>query len=378
MKHHLITTLSLLVASAGIATAQETNIEPETLTVEPRISDGGHVYVMDMGINGPSAIFVLNADDLSMEGNIGAGTFANMHMAADKSTLYTVSAYMRRYTYGEVEAVIHEWDPHTLTAKNEYLTNPKAAQTLSQRGVLNPSADGKYMVVQNATPATSVSIVDRADGSELAEVPTPGCWTAYPTLDGMGFTTLCGDGRVVKYSYAADGTISEPARSEQLFDSDENPLFADAHRIGDQLVYATYGGSLYLIDDTGEVPVLARSIDFGADGWGPSGYNLMSYHAPSNTLFVMMHEGQAEGTHKTPAQEIWAVNLESGTVTGRSPANNETSIAVSGSDDPVLFGIDYLGNVRRYDVSMGDSVDLTVGATLEGLAFFATNLTTDF
>lgn len=378
MKHHLITSISLLAVSAGLASAKEVNIEPETLTIEERISEGGHVYIMDMGINGPSSIFVLNSEDLSLEGNIGAGTFANMRMSADKSTLFTSSAYMSRYTYGDLEAVIHEWDPHTLRAKSEYIINPKLAQTLSQRGVVNPSADGKHLVVQNATPATSVSIVNRADGSELVEVPTPGCWTAYPTLDNAGFTTLCGDGRVVKYSYGADGSINKPARSEKVFNSDTNPLFGDAHRVGDHLVYASYTGSLYMIDDTGDVPVLARTIDFGADGWAPSGYNLMTHHAPSNTLFVMMHPGQAEGTHKTPAQEIWAVNLDSGKVVGRAAANNETSIAVSGGDTPHLFGIDYLGGVRRYDVKMGESVEMTVAATREGLAFFPTNLTTDF
>ncbi len=378
MTHHLITTLTFLAASAGLAMAQEVDIQPETLTVEPRISEGGHVYVMDLGNTGSSVVYVLNADDLSLEGSIGAGTFASMHMSADKSTLFTSSAYMRRYTYGELEAVIHEWDPHVLTAKAEYLTNPKMAQTLSQRGVLNPSADGTYMVVQNATPATSVSIIDRAGGEEIAEIPTPGCWTAYPTLEGMGFTTLCGDGRVVKYSYAADGSFGDPARSEKLFDSDSNPLFADAHRIGGHLAFVSYTGSLYLIDDSGEAPVLARQIDFGADGWGPSGYNLTSHHAPSNTLFVSMPPGQGEGTHKTPAQEIWAIDIESGEVVGRSPANNQTSITVSGGDEPVLFGVDYLGSLRRYDVSMGKTVEMTLGATREGAAAFATILSTDF
>lgn len=377
MKDQLLTSISLLAFSTGIAVAEEVNIQPETLTIEERISEGDHVYIMDLGINGPSAVFVLNAEDLSLEGNIGAGTFASMHMTADGSTLFTSSAYMSRFTYGDLEAVVHEWDPHKLSARREFVINPKMAQTLSQRGVLNPSADGKHLIVQNATPATSVSIYDMASGEELQEVPTPGCWTAYPTLQGNGFTTLCGDGRVATYSY--DGAeSSSPAHTEKLFDSDTNPLFGDAHRVGDHLAYVSYTGVFYLIDDSGETPVLARSIEFGKDGWAPSGYNLMTYHAPSNTMFVMMHPDQAEGSHKTPAQEIWAVDMESGAVKGRSPANNETSISVSSSESPQLFGIDYLGGVRRYEVTMGDSISMDVAATREGLAFFATNLTTDF
>lgn len=378
MKKYILATLSILAASGSHALAQEANIEPETLTVEPRISEGNHVFVMDMGINGPTSIYVLNADDLSMEGNIGAGTFANMLMTGDKSTLFTSSAYMRRYTRGELEAVIEEYDPATLELRREIIVSEKLAQPLSQRGVLNTTADGAYLLAQNATPATSVSIVDLAAGAQIAEVPTPGCWTAYPAAEGLAFSTLCGDGRIVKYTFEADGSFSEPASSEEFFDPFSNPLFSDAHRIKNHLAFLSYSGAIYLVDDSGETPVLDETIEFASEGWAPSGYNLMTYHEPSGTLFIMMHPDPKEGSHKTPAEEIWAIDMENGKVVGRSEAHQETSIAVSGGEAPALFGIDHLGGVRKYDVSMGEEVTLSSGAALEGLAFFATILTTDF
>lgn len=377
MKRQLVVALSLLAAAAGAAFAQE-EIAPETLTVQERIPEGDHFYVMDFGINGSSPIYVLNAEDLSLVGSIGTGTFATMTMSPDKSTLYSASTYLRRYTYGEAEAVIHAWDPQTLAAKAEFMVAPKIAQALSQRGTLNVSADGKYLLVQNATPATSITIADAVAGKELGEIPTPGCWTAYPSVEGTAFTTLCGDGTVAKYTYAADGTAGAPAKSDPIFDADKDPLYGDAMRVDGKLVYVSYGGTLYIVDDSGERPVLDRTVAFAEEGWAPGGYNLMAYSAPANTLFVLMHSNPGDGSHKTPAEEIWAIDMATDTVVGRSEAHDEASIAVSGGENPVLVGIDHLGGVHRYDVTGGDTVSLTETASREGVAAFPTIVATDF
>ncbi|SET78587.1 amine dehydrogenase large subunit [Paracoccus homiensis] len=378
MKHLLLTSFSALVASGTFVAAQEVDIEPETLTVEERISEGEHVFVMDFGINGSSPIYVLNADDLSLEGSIGTGTFAQMMMTKDHSSLYSLSAYLRRYTYGEVEAVVHEWDPVTLKARREFMVSNKYAQSLSQKGMVNITADGKFLVIQNATPATSVNIVDLAEGADLVEIPTPGCWTAYPSVEGSSFTTLCGDGTIAKYSWADDGSFDQPAKSEKIFDAEDDPLWGDAMRVGDKLVYVSYGGSLYVVDDNGEAPELSAKIDFAEEGWAPSGYNLMGYNAPTNTLFVLMHSNPSDGSHKFPAEEIWAIDMESQKVVGRSEAHGESSIAVSSGETPEVIAIDHLGGVHRYEVEMGDSVTLTEAVAAEGVAFFPTIVATDY
>lgn len=378
MKRQLLVALSALAASGTVAFAQDAAIEPETLTVQETIPEGPHLYVLDFSLNGPSSIYVLDADDLSLVGSIGAGTFATMAMSPDQSSLVSASIYMRRFTYGEVEAVIHDWDPKALAAKREFLVSDKIAQAFSQRGLVNLSADGKYLLVQNATPATSVTVADFTEGRELGEIPTPGCWTAYPTVEGTAFTTLCGDGTIAKYAYDAGGQAGEPAKSEKIFDADEDPLFGDAMRVDGKLVYVSYGGTLYIVDDSGAAPVLAQTVDFAEEGWAPGGYNLMAYNEPTKTLFVLMHSDPYDGSHKNPADEIWAIDMESMKVVGRSEAHHETNIAVSGGESPVLFGSDHTGGVHRYDVTVGDQVSLTPGASREGVALLPTILVTDF
>ncbi|WBU57344.1 amine dehydrogenase large subunit [Paracoccus sediminicola] len=379
MKQNLILAISVAVIPASQGFGQETDIEPETLTVEERISEGDHVYVMDMGLSGPSQVSVLNAEDLTLEGTIGAGTFSQLMMGPDQASVWTASVYMSRYSYGEVEAVVHEWDAATLVANREFTVSPKLAQALSQRGTINLSADGDFLVLQNATPATSVNIVDLESGTDLVEIPTPGCWTAYPTLEGNAFTTLCGDGTIAKYSYSADGSAGEGAKSEPVFDPEQDPLFGNAVRVDGNLVYVSYGGSFYVVDDSGEAPSLVKTIDFAEEGWAPSGYNLMAYHEPSDTLFVTMHENPGDGTHKTPAAEIWAVDMETETVVGRGAANGDSSITVSRGETPQLIGIDHLGGVHRYEIGMdGDEVSIETAVSLEGLAFFPTIVDTDY
>ncbi len=378
MKHHLILSLSVLAASGAQVLAQETDLQPETLAVEARISEGNHIYLMDMGISGPSSISVLNADDLSLEGNMGSGTFSQMLMTPGATSLFTGSVYMKRFTRGPIEAVVEEFDPATLNVKREIVVSEKMAQTLSQRGALNLSADGNYLIVQNATPATSVNIVDLAAGADLAEVPTPGCWTAYPAPEGLAFTTICGDGTLVKYSVSADGAVGEPAKSDKVFDADTSPIFGNAVRVDGLLTYVSYGGQLLLVDDSGAAPVLSKTVDFAADGWAPGGYNLMAYHEGSKTLFVMMHSNAADGSHKSPAEEIWAINMATDTVVGRIAAHGESNIAISGGDMPQLAGVDHLGGVHLYDVTLGDTVSATERVAREGVAFFATMIATDY
>jgi methylamine dehydrogenase heavy chain len=190
---------------------------------------------------------------------------------------------------------------------------------------------------------------------------------------------LCGDGTVAKYTYDASGKAGEPAKSEKIFDADKDPLYGDAMRVDGKLVYVSYGGTLYIVDDSGETPVLDKTVDFAEEGWAPGGYNLMAYSEPLDTLFVLMHSNPSDGSHKAPAEEIWAIDMGTGKVAGRSEAHHESSLTVSGGDAPVVFAIDHMGGVHRYAVEKADGkVTLQQTASREGVAIFPTIVETDF
>ncbi|TMV92317.1 hypothetical protein FGG78_07930 [Thioclava sp. BHET1] len=368
----------LLCAAAPGAFAQDASIKPEKLTIRPHISDGPHLFVLDFGMNGSSPIYVYDTKDFKLEGSIGTGSFGQMLMSPDKKTLYTASDYLSRYTYGTVESVIHEWDAYTLEKKREFTISPKMAQTISQTSVLNLTSDGDFLLVQNATPATSINVVDLKAGKDLVEIPTPGCWGDYPTLKGNAFTTICGDGKIVKYSFTADGKVAEPTKSAQIFDPDKDPIFTHGVRAGNDMIYVSYSGHLYAVDGAGDVPVVTKDFAFGEAGWAPSGNALLAYDPAAKLLFVQMHSNPSDGSHKNPAEEIWAVNLETEKVVGRSKANGETGIFLSGGDTPELFGIDYMGGAHRYEIANDGTGKLTLKNSSEHVAIFPTIAATDF
>ena len=67
---------------------------------------------------------------------------------------------MKRITYGEAEMVLQAFDVATLRLVREVALPPKFAMLYPYGSMLAESADGKYVYVQNATPATSVTVVD--------------------------------------------------------------------------------------------------------------------------------------------------------------------------------------------------------------------------
>ena len=57
--------------------------------------------------------------------------------------------------------------------------------------------------------------------------------------------------------------------------------------------------------DPGRVLVAAGQVRQDR-GWRPGGYNLLAVNRANKRLYVGMHPNGAEGTHKTPAAEIWS------------------------------------------------------------------------
>lgn len=334
-----------LVLSLGAAAAEE-GFVPEKLTVEERIPPGPNVFVVDQRWDGASKVSVIGVDKLDRRGTISAGLIAQFALSPDRKTLYTASAYAKRITSGPTEAVLQEFDVETLKDKREIAVSEKMAQVAPQNNALAPSADGQYIFVQNATPATSVSVVDLKAGKQIAEVPIPGCWSIHPATSGLRFTTLCGDGTFQTYTVQADGTFSKPEKSQKIFDAVSEPLFTISQRRGDALLFLSFNGNVFIVSDkSGPAQLEGKfSITEGQNGadeaWAPGGFEVMAYNAANDVLFVAMHPEAKEGSHKNAAHEIWPVQVAQKKVLYRSPVEGVKSIAVTQGKEPVLFGTD--------------------------------------
>jgi methylamine dehydrogenase heavy chain len=227
-----------------------------------------------------------------------------------------------------------------------------------QINYLQLSADERYAYVQNATPATSVSVVDLKAGKMLVEIPTPGCFGIYPALQGARFSSLCGNGTLTSFTFNEDGSIVKPVKSEKIFDADTDPLFIHAVRAEKDLIFTSFNGNLYRISDDVESARLIDKFAYsaGVDGmWAPSGVALMAYNLGNNVLFVNMHPNARNGTHKDLAKEVWAIDLSTKKLLSRSPIDSSISLAVTQGKEPVLFSVDSEAiTLTKYEVNPAD------------------------
>lgn len=218
------------------------------------------------------------------------------------------------------------------------------------------SAGSKYLLSQNATPASSITVIDFATKAVLSEIPTAGCFGIYasPTTPGR-FSTLCGDGAAVTINFDEKGAETSRKRSEKLFDPDTDALFIAGVPTGSKTIFVSFPGNVHVIDFSGEVatqeapwPLVGPKEKAG--NWRPGGYGNIAYSQDTKQLYVGMHPNGEEGSHKTPAAEIWKVDLAKKTVTARAKSDGATYLQVSKEAHPLLFTVNgRLGSITKYD-----------------------------
>lgn len=333
--------------------AQEAFV-PETLSVKERIEPGPKLYFVEQSWSGASRMHIWGATgDMPYLGQFTTGLMAQGTVNRAGTTGYAMGVYMDRIVRGPMHQYLQVFDTATLEVAQEIEIPNRAAMVGPYANLLQLSQDERYIYIQNATPAASVTVIDLQTNEVLTEVPTPGCWSIYPATSGSKFTSLCGDGTATSYVIAQDGSY-EAFKSDPIFDVDEDPLFVHSVRRGNELLFVSYAGTIYRVSDEAETPTLSStfSITEGVEGaWGVSGYAVLAYNAAHDVAFVMMHENPTDGSHKDAASEVWAVNVEDETTLYRSPVEEATSISVSQGETPVLYGYsEEQGQIVRYEI----------------------------
>lgn len=358
--------LALSFASATLAE----DFVPEVVTTKPAIDPGANVFVSEQQWIGAGSIAVFNQETLKLQEQLPVGAMGLMAITPDGKTAYAVSSYMKRITYGANEMALTSYDVTTGVIGPEVILPPKAAMALGYAMLLRFSPDQKFMLVQNATPASSVTVVDLASGAVTQELPTPGCWGIYPALSGSKFSTICGDGTFASYTLSEDGASAEKTVSAPVFDADADPIFVQDARLGDTLYFATYKGKLIGLSDAGDVieKVSETDIVAGVEGnWAPGGYGMMAAAAGKGALFISMHPDAKDGSQKTASKEIWAVDPVAGKVLARSEAEGMGSFTVTPGAEPLLFGTSEEGKLLKFTV--GEDYALTKAGEVDVVGF---------
>lgn len=361
--------LTALGALTPAARAQE--FVPEVVTTKPAIDPGPNVFVSQQQWIGAGTIAVFDQETLKLKELLPTGSMSLMLPSADGQKAYAVSSFMKRITYGENEMVLTSYDVPSGALGPEVVLPPKAAMALGYSTLLKLTGDGKFVLVQNATPAASVTVVDLAAGKVVQEIPTPGCWGIYPAPGGAKFSTVCGDGSLASFALTPDGTGAEKTATPGVFDPEKDPIFIEDERIGDMLYFVTYGGTLIGVKDSGAAVEKVSEVALTAGvegGWAPGGYGVLAGNAAQGLLFLSMHPGAYDGSHKLASKEVWTIEAASGKVLARSEAEGIGSMSATPGEKAVLFATSEEGHLFKY--TMGADYKLTkAGET--GLAGFA-------
>jgi methylamine dehydrogenase heavy chain len=278
-------------------------------------------------------------DGLTMRylGMIGSGFAGSSVLSPDRKTLYVATTYMARLQRGTRTDVIEAYDTGDLTFRYEIEIPAKHAQSLPIKALTAVTPDGHYLLVQNATPATSVTVVDLTQRRVADEVTNPGCWGVIPWPSAPNkFSSVCGDGTLSTFALDAEGKAKALNASKPFFDPDQDPVFMHYEILGDELLMVSYLGSVYAVQLAGDTPTPRAPwslLDATArkQGWAPGGYALFALDPDSGRLYVGMHDKRGEGTHKNPAKEIWVVDLASQRRVARLPGEQALSMAMSRS-----------------------------------------------
>lgn len=341
--------VAVLVSAACTASIAFAEPRYETLTIARMPEPTPHrIYVSDIAINHivDGRLHVIDGDTLKYLGMISTGYAGNAALSLDRKELYVATTYYTRLARGERTDVVDIHDTQTLEHRGEIVIPARHAQALPYKGLTRPSSDGRWLFVQNATPASSVTVVDLKARKFAAEIPTPGCWIVIPSQsDGSRFSTLCGDGTLQSIVLNDNGSAKSRTRSARFFHPDEDPVFVHTDSIGDRHYFVSYKGKVYAADLSGDEPKVEAPwpLASGAEarkGWRPGGYQLLAVHRKTGRLFVAVHADGGEGSHKNPAKEIWVFDLEKKKRVARLPGHNAIAIAVSQADQPKLFAID--------------------------------------
>lgn len=305
------------------------------------------LYLQDMAISHfiDGKLMIIDGESMQVQGHVALGLAGHATLSPDKSEILVATAYFTKLNRGERIAELHVYDANTLKMKADINVPSKHSQSFPYRGAIRTSADGRFVYMQNATPATSVTVVDKTAGKFVAEVPTPGCWLIYPAQSVSNrFSTLCGDGTMLTVTLDADGKPATRKKSRKFFDPDADALFSAADQDGDDYTFISFKGQVQVVNVGGEeaVPAEAWSLLNAADakaGWRPGGYQPLALQLASNRLYVGMHAKGKEGSHKNPAEEIWAFDLGSKKRVARAKGHHATVVAASRGEAPKVYGV---------------------------------------
>jgi methylamine dehydrogenase heavy chain len=306
-----------LFLAASVAASSD--VAPESVGAVARTPErwSAHaIWASDMLLR-RSALF--DADTGAMLGSVYAGQDLSPVLPltnAKRREVYVASSYYSRRDHGERTDAFVIYDAATLAPIGDVVLPPKKASNGNGVALGALLDDGRFAVVFNQTPASSVSVVDVVERRFVGEIATGGCALVYPAGP-RRFGMLCLDGTALAITLDATGAEAARAVSARFFDAAKDPVTEKGVRLepsGGRWLFASFEGMAHEVDFGGaRAPSVKTAWPLfteteRADDWRIGGHQHLAVHAASGELYSLVHQGGAD-THKRGGTEIWVYDL---------------------------------------------------------------------
>jgi len=275
------------------------------------------VFVMNpfSGTLEVTSVFAIDGDSLQVVGEMTGGIVSAFAVAPDHKQIYMADTYYSRGARGERTDVLTIYDARHLAPVGEVILPTKRQLSIPDSSQLTVTTDGRFVLVANVTPATSVSVVDIQNRSMAGEIETSGC--AEVLIAGpRRFVSVCSDGSMMTTEFDDNGKPTAQKRTPKpFFDIEKDPVFGVPARVGDNAYFVSYHGIVYPMGlgsnpaEPGQSWSLVSESEKRA-GWLPGGYEPIWGNAAKGLMFVLLHKGGGDWTHKSPGTEVWVYDVK--------------------------------------------------------------------
>ena len=367
MKRTAFLLFALTLASAFLARpAVHAQLPPDEMTSKtlPAVADNW-AFVLDAGFPATTIakLDIIDGATRKMLGQVSGGYLANFVLAPDHHEIYMVDTYYSRGWRGTRTDVVSIFDAKTLNFVAEVEIPPKRILIVPKRDSAAITADGRFLLVANMTPATSVSVVDLKERKFVGEIDTPGCVQAL-AAGNRQFSSMCADGSILTVQIDDSGKAKDRKQGKPFFDPAKDPVFDQPAVAGAKAYFDTYHGAMHVVDMSGtdasfepEWPLLGDADK--AQNWRPGGWQTIALNEKNHLAFVLMHRG-GEWTHKELGVEVWVFDTEKKSRISRIKLKTPAySISVSPGDKPTLYCLSLLKQ-QMEEYAVGDGKFLGV------------------
>ena len=264
-------------------------------------------------VAGRVAIVDVSADSYEYKGMVDAGQFASFTESRTRKELYVAETFYSRTTRGERTDAVTIYDKSTLTPVDEILLpGGKRAQLVANEYTLQLIDRDRLLLVFNFTPAASVTVIDLANRKVIAEHEISGCGMIFPT-GRRGFSTLCANGSMLTYQLKKDGSIRKQTRLEPFFSVDDDPVFDKPVYLNGRAYFPSFKGKVHVLDMKAGMPAVKDAWSLVSQqemnqGWRPGGWEIIAGEG-DNLIYVLMHAGGVDGSHKNGGSEVWVYDV---------------------------------------------------------------------